>query len=349
MASMHARRQGSAAHLVQTSLGSSPPTSSPLQPHPRHAHIVIGANSNSLCACLMHAIGAPHLLGPKYTTNRQRIARQAEIEGDRSVDARENQIPVGALSWTCGFRDVAWTARMPRWGAHTDEVLTGDLGKRRPLPAPRSPARSRTPLAIAAPRRRHHAVRHSRPSCAALASLHALTRLELTHTGAPLLCKLLDALARTPALAPLRALAPRAEPHRRAAPVRTRVPPLCKLLDALARTPALARSPRCVPSCLELTRTGAPPLCELLDALAADARTGALTPKLSRTSAPPLCKLLNVLAADARTGALTPLRALARLELTCTGAPPLCELLDALAVDADCLRFFRRSLHRTWT
>ncbi|KAJ7230585.1 hypothetical protein GGX14DRAFT_384510 [Mycena pura] len=59
-------------------------------------------------------------------------------------------------------------------------------------------------LAIAAPRRRHHAVRHartghSRPSRAALAPLHALMRLELTDTDVPPLSKLFDVLARTPA------------------------------------------------------------------------------------------------------------------------------------------------------
>ncbi|KAJ7119059.1 CoA-transferase family III domain-containing protein [Mycena epipterygia] len=146
-------------------------------------YIVIGANGDSIYARLMHLIGAPHLAGPAYAQNHQRVAHRVEIEaaiaawtrvrsaeevGARMADARvpvgrvvsvreivggEQVIARGAVQdvWV-GAKGAdadagdGWHVKMqgtfpvldgcdpkPRWagpdlGAHTDEVLMGDLG-----------------------------------------------------------------------------------------------------------------------------------------------------------------------------------------------------------------------------
>jgi crotonobetainyl-CoA:carnitine CoA-transferase CaiB-like acyl-CoA transferase len=145
--------------------------------------MVIGATGDSIYSRLMHLIGAPHLAGPAYMQNHQRVVHQVEIEATiaawtrvrsaEEVEARmaEACVPVGRVVsvreiadgeqvrargalqdvWVPRGGDGAgaeegWTVKMlgtvpqlegcdpkPRWagpdlGAHTDEVLTGDLG-----------------------------------------------------------------------------------------------------------------------------------------------------------------------------------------------------------------------------
>ncbi|KAI0350649.1 CoA-transferase family III [Trametes cingulata] len=61
-----------------------PTNAYPCQPSPSAPHapayIVIGANSDSIYARLMRAIGRGDLTGPAYAQNHHRVARQAEIE-----------------------------------------------------------------------------------------------------------------------------------------------------------------------------------------------------------------------------------------------------------------------------
>ncbi|KAF7361527.1 Succinyl-CoA--D-citramalate CoA-transferase [Mycena sanguinolenta] len=82
-----------------------PAPSSPNTP----VYIVIGANGDSLYTRLMAAIDAPHLTGPAYAQNHQRVAHQAEIEAAitawtrvrtaEEVEARmsEARVPVGRV------------------------------------------------------------------------------------------------------------------------------------------------------------------------------------------------------------------------------------------------------------
>ncbi|KAJ7509703.1 CoA-transferase family III domain-containing protein [Mycena galericulata] len=72
-------------------------------------YIVIGANGDSIYARLMHLVGAPHLAGPAYAQNHQRVAHQPEIEAAiaawtavrsaEEVGARmeEARVPVGRV------------------------------------------------------------------------------------------------------------------------------------------------------------------------------------------------------------------------------------------------------------
>ncbi|KAJ6545439.1 CoA-transferase family III [Mycena capillaripes] len=149
-------------------------------------YIVIGANGDSIYTRLMHLVGAPHLVGPAYAQNHQRIAHQAEIEraiaawtsahSAEEVEAHmaEARVPVGRVVTVREIVDgeqvrargavqevwvprggegadaadggEGWHVKMPgtfpqlegcdpkpRWagpdlGAHTDEVLMGELG-----------------------------------------------------------------------------------------------------------------------------------------------------------------------------------------------------------------------------
>ncbi|KAJ7031072.1 CoA-transferase family III [Mycena alexandri] len=155
-------------------------------------YIVIGANGDSIYVRLMGLIGAPHLAGPAYAQNHQRVAHREQIEdaiaawtrvrsaGEVEARLAEARVPVGRV---VSVREIVdgeqvrargavqdvwvprrgekgkdadaagdggdaggWHVKMqgtfplldgcdprPRWagpdlGAHTDEVLMGELG-----------------------------------------------------------------------------------------------------------------------------------------------------------------------------------------------------------------------------
>ncbi|KAI0629554.1 CoA-transferase family III [Trametes polyzona] len=129
----------------------------PSAPH-TPAYIVIGANSDSIYARLMRALGRDDLVGPAFAQNHDRVARQAEIERaiaawTRARTAEEAEAARGLVEdvWVPkkegeGGFEGGWSVKMsravpvlegcdtktrwagPELGEHNREVLIGELG-----------------------------------------------------------------------------------------------------------------------------------------------------------------------------------------------------------------------------